>query len=176
MSGRTYVVILFFWALLTIITPMLVRLSASANLYSRLDGMGFFIYQYSSTLILYISVVLHFQFQFSSVYICLISCTWDFSGQRSEGVKLLLPRRALVAATVSPAPAPAPAPAPVSSVKGGVSGREDAFSDEFRSHFDRNWAGKIFIRESCKAVLLRRNGRENLCFNLLLGFQVSKCS
>ncbi|PIN06214.1 hypothetical protein CDL12_14310 [Handroanthus impetiginosus] len=38
MSSRTYVVILFFWALLTIVTPMLVRLSASANLYATFDG------------------------------------------------------------------------------------------------------------------------------------------
>ncbi|KAI3464934.1 hypothetical protein Pfo_021597 [Paulownia fortunei] len=38
MSGRTYVLILFFWALLTIVTPTLVRLSASANLYARYDG------------------------------------------------------------------------------------------------------------------------------------------
>ncbi|XP_051123760.1 uncharacterized protein LOC127246417 [Andrographis paniculata] len=38
MNGRIYVLILFFWALLTIVTPMLIRLSASANLYPRLDG------------------------------------------------------------------------------------------------------------------------------------------
>ncbi|GMP81417.1 hypothetical protein CsSME_00036139 [Camellia sinensis var. sinensis] len=31
MSGRAYVVILFFWAVLTIITPMLIRLSESAK-------------------------------------------------------------------------------------------------------------------------------------------------
>ncbi|PSS31327.1 Cyclin-dependent kinase inhibitor 1C like [Actinidia chinensis var. chinensis] len=31
MNGRTYVLILFFWAVLTIVTPMLVRLSASAK-------------------------------------------------------------------------------------------------------------------------------------------------
>lgn len=31
MSGRTYVVILFFWALLTVVTPMLIRMSASAK-------------------------------------------------------------------------------------------------------------------------------------------------
>ncbi|KAL8490469.1 hypothetical protein ACS0TY_025606 [Phlomoides rotata] len=36
-SGRIYVVILFFWALLIIVTPTLVRLSSSAN---RLDFMG----------------------------------------------------------------------------------------------------------------------------------------
>lgn len=32
MFGRTFFVILFFWAALTVITPILVRLSASANL------------------------------------------------------------------------------------------------------------------------------------------------
>ncbi|KAI7743927.1 hypothetical protein M8C21_006804 [Ambrosia artemisiifolia] len=32
MSGRTFFVILFFWAALTVITPILIRLSASANL------------------------------------------------------------------------------------------------------------------------------------------------
>ncbi|KAL7155318.1 hypothetical protein ABFS83_03G067100 [Erythranthe nasuta] len=74
MSGRIYVVILFFWALLTVITPMLVRLSDSANLYRRFDGE-----------------------------------------EIREGVKLLFPRRVLIAATVSPA-APAPAPAPVASL------------------------------------------------------------
>ncbi|KAH7849681.1 hypothetical protein Vadar_021383 [Vaccinium darrowii] len=31
MNGRTTVVILFFWAILTIVTPILVRLSASAT-------------------------------------------------------------------------------------------------------------------------------------------------
>ncbi|KAH7848691.1 hypothetical protein Vadar_006147 [Vaccinium darrowii] len=31
MNGRTTVVILFFWAVLTIVTPMLVRMSASAK-------------------------------------------------------------------------------------------------------------------------------------------------
>ncbi|KAL8257057.1 hypothetical protein R6Q59_029098 [Mikania micrantha] len=37
MLGRTFFVILFFWAALTVITPILVRLSASANL---LDSNG----------------------------------------------------------------------------------------------------------------------------------------
>ncbi|MFS7972417.1 hypothetical protein Hanom_Chr09g00844461 [Helianthus anomalus] len=32
MLGRTFFVILFFWAALTVITPILIRLSASANL------------------------------------------------------------------------------------------------------------------------------------------------
>nr|XP_009771197.1 PREDICTED: uncharacterized protein LOC104221766 [Nicotiana sylvestris] len=31
MSGRTFILILFFWAVLTIVTPVLVRLSASAK-------------------------------------------------------------------------------------------------------------------------------------------------
>ncbi|WMV27643.1 hypothetical protein MTR67_021028 [Solanum verrucosum] len=31
MSGRTIILILFFWAVLTIVTPILVRLSASAK-------------------------------------------------------------------------------------------------------------------------------------------------
>ncbi|KZV28863.1 cyclin-dependent kinase inhibitor 1C [Dorcoceras hygrometricum] len=38
MNGRTYVLILFFWALLTIVTPMLIRLSASAKLSTRFDA------------------------------------------------------------------------------------------------------------------------------------------
>lgn len=38
MSVRIYIVILFSWALLTAVTPTLVRLAASANLQSRLDG------------------------------------------------------------------------------------------------------------------------------------------
>ncbi|KAI3777448.1 hypothetical protein L1987_47248 [Smallanthus sonchifolius] len=37
MLGRTFFVILFFWAALTVITPILIRLSASANL---LDSNG----------------------------------------------------------------------------------------------------------------------------------------
>ncbi|KAI3408713.1 Protein RER1 [Psidium guajava] len=37
MSGRTYVVIFFFWALLTIITPTLVHLSESSKLKRSLD-------------------------------------------------------------------------------------------------------------------------------------------
>ncbi|KAK1433593.1 hypothetical protein QVD17_10505 [Tagetes erecta] len=32
MLGRTFFVILFFWAALTVITPILIRLSASANM------------------------------------------------------------------------------------------------------------------------------------------------
>ncbi|KAL3845253.1 hypothetical protein ACJIZ3_002656 [Penstemon smallii] len=72
MSGRIYVVILFFWALLTIVTPTLVRLSASAKLQMKFDG------------------------------------------ERREGVKLILPRKALVGAAVSPAPGS------VSTAEGGV--------------------------------------------------------
>lgn len=44
MNGRTYVLILFFWAFLTVVTPMLVRLSTSAKLSARLDGMTFILY------------------------------------------------------------------------------------------------------------------------------------
>ncbi|KAH6796233.1 hypothetical protein C2S51_037219 [Perilla frutescens var. frutescens] len=88
MSVRTYIVILFFWALLTVVTPTLVRLAASANLYSRLDGEG------------------------------------------KDGMKLLLPRKALAESIVS-VTAPAAAPA---AVKGG----EDVFFDELRSLFDRS--------------------------------------
>ncbi|KAF8022803.1 hypothetical protein BT93_F0346 [Corymbia citriodora subsp. variegata] len=38
MSGRTFVVIFFFWALLTIITPTLVHLSESSKLKPSLNG------------------------------------------------------------------------------------------------------------------------------------------
>ncbi|XP_027150653.1 uncharacterized protein LOC113750905 [Coffea eugenioides] len=40
MSGRTFVLILFFWALLTIVTPMLVRLSASAKPHVEFKAKG----------------------------------------------------------------------------------------------------------------------------------------
>lgn len=38
MNGRIYVLILLFWAFLTIVTPMLIHLSASAKLNARFDG------------------------------------------------------------------------------------------------------------------------------------------
>lgn len=57
-----------------------------------------------------------------------------FAGERRVGVKLLLPRRALVeAAANSPAPAPA-------MVEGSSSGGGDGFSGEFWSSVDRNQA------------------------------------
>ncbi|CDP07495.1 unnamed protein product [Coffea canephora] len=40
MSGRTFVLILFFWAVLTIVTPMLVRLSASAKPHVEFKAKG----------------------------------------------------------------------------------------------------------------------------------------
>ncbi|KAK4342502.1 hypothetical protein RND71_038318 [Anisodus tanguticus] len=46
MSGRTLLLILFFWAVLTIVTPILVRLSASA----RANG-EFFVITHTSDLI-----------------------------------------------------------------------------------------------------------------------------
>ncbi|KAM3304655.1 hypothetical protein P3S67_011521 [Capsicum chacoense] len=45
MSGRTIILILFFWAVLTIVTPVLVRLSATA----KVNG-EFFVIKYTSEL------------------------------------------------------------------------------------------------------------------------------
>ncbi|MFS8000076.1 hypothetical protein Hanom_Chr12g01174151 [Helianthus anomalus] len=39
MLGRTFVVILFFWAALTVVTPILIRLSASANVLDHNGGI-----------------------------------------------------------------------------------------------------------------------------------------
>ncbi|KAL1546760.1 hypothetical protein AAHA92_23315 [Salvia divinorum] len=91
MSVRIYIVILFSWALLTAVTPTLVRLAASANLQSRLDGEG------------------------------------------GEGLKLLLPRKALTELAVSvAAPAAAAAATPAAADGGGGA------ILELGVHFDRS--------------------------------------
>ncbi|KAG6434652.1 hypothetical protein SASPL_106292 [Salvia splendens] len=91
MSVRIYIVILFSWALLTAVTPTLVRLAASANLQSRLDGEG------------------------------------------REGLKLLLPRKALVELNISvPVLAVAATPVPAAAYGGGGA------ILEFRRRFDRS--------------------------------------
>ncbi|KAF5943017.1 hypothetical protein HYC85_020659 [Camellia sinensis] len=90
MSGRAYVVILFFWAVLTIITPMLIRLSESAK------------------------PTLHFNVNFS----CIAGERREGTNAgiqrllpRRALVVPTVPPQAL-APPPSPAPAPVPAPAP----------------------------------------------------------------
>ncbi|CAA2970028.1 uncharacterized protein LOC111409628 [Olea europaea var. sylvestris] len=102
MNVRTYVVILVFWVVLTFVTPVLIRLSASAKHHlelhesksnSRSDD------KQNESILDYKNRVAEEQYK----------------GRRGIEVGKL-PRRALVTAAISPAPSPAPK----SAVKRGV--------------------------------------------------------
>ncbi|KAK4351958.1 hypothetical protein RND71_027476 [Anisodus tanguticus] len=96
MSGRTIILILFFWAVLTIVTPVLVRLSASA----KANG-EFFVIKHTSKDI--VKLFRHFLSMVLSSWKLLISLfAGDLKEKTNAGKVIgLLPRRALVAAAIS---------------------------------------------------------------------------
>lgn len=92
MSGRTFILILFFWAVLTIVTPVLVRLSASA----KANG-EFFVIKHTSK-----DIVKMFRHFLAIDLIKFGVINLSFAGDLKERIKdgkvmELLPRRALVA-------------------------------------------------------------------------------
>lgn len=76
MNGRNYVLILFFWALLTVVTPTLVHMSASAKPYLDSNGMR-------CTGIYYLKFIIDFVKSNSSLHICMF-CRWESSRDHDE--------------------------------------------------------------------------------------------
>ena len=117
MNGRTYVLILFFWAVLTIVTPMLVRLSASAKPSINFNGMRYSFFHQDPSLRFFLLSHSHGMFL-------------SFAGDKKERTKAvlrrLLPPRPLVATAPTQAPALplAPAPAPAPSPHNGIVKRQ----------------------------------------------------